>query len=134
MPWSPVLNPLLKYRLSTHPLSAAISTEYERQTIKILKIKYGWPADSATSLMPLACRIVKLNLPEMIDDIEIVERTDQSLGASIHFYCAYELSRCGNLEQAITFIHSLGVDQVRQCCHKIVNIASVSKSNFIISK
>lgn len=65
----------------------------------------------------------------MIDDIEILVRTDQSLGASINFYCAYEISRRGNLEHAITFIHSLGTAEASECCHKIVNIVSVSKRN-----
>lgn len=128
VPWSAVLNPLLKYRSSSHPLCAAICTEYDLQTIKILKVKYNWPAESNDSPMKLAFRIVKLNLDDMIDDIKLLTDTEVSQSSNINFYCAYELARKGNIEKAVNFIDSLtDAQQSKECCEKILNISSVSK-------
>lgn len=132
VPWSNVLNPLLKYRQSSHRLSADIRTEYDLQKIKILKQKYNWPAESKDSLMKLAFRIVKLDRDDMFDDINFLTKTDVSQSANINFYCANELARKGNIEKAVNFIDSIPDHrEVKNCCEKILNISSVNMKAYL---
>lgn len=125
VPWSNMLNPLLKFRLSTHPLAAEITTEYNLQAIKTIKLKYGWPADVNGQIMKLACRIVKLNLPEMNEDIQVLVKTDPKSSASINFYCAYQLACTGNLDVSIQFMDKLDDDKCTECLKEILSILLV---------
>lgn len=125
VPWSKSLDPLVAYSSSNHPLAQEIYREFNLQTIKIMKVKYGWPADSNGHLFNLACRIVKMNLPDLINDIKVLCKTDSRNSSEINIYTCYELVRMGNVDKAIEFINSLEEEQCKKCCANIVDIASV---------
>lgn len=133
MPWSSALHPLMKYGTSTHRLAAAIGAEYEMQTIKLLKLKYGWHGAAAecNDLMMLARRILSVNMKsngddtELATDIRSLVQTERNRGPCIHFYCAYELARSGRIDRAISFLDTIDdEEQLRQCCSQILNIVA----------
>lgn len=126
MPWSKALDPLITYSSSNHPLALEVHKEYELQTIKIVKVKYGWSADSNGDLFTLASRIVKLDLPDLIDDIKVLVKTDTSICTAVNVYCSYELVRKGNFEKAFQLVNSLDEKQCEECCLYMLNILSVS--------
>lgn len=134
MPWSKALDPLIAYSWSNHPLALEVHKEYDLQTIKIVKVKYGWPIDSNGDLFTLACRIVKLDLPELIDDIKVLVKTDTSICNAVNVYCSYELARKGNFEKAFQLVNSLDEKQREECCLSMLNIISVSAFPFFCIK
>ncbi|KAL7727908.1 hypothetical protein ACLKA6_019471 [Drosophila palustris] len=109
VPWPETLAPLIKLRNSTHPLSVKINAEYEIQVIKIMKVKYGWPADSAAdiNLELFMMRIVKLNLPDMLKDIRILTKAAPEIATSANFNCCYQMARRGQIDMAYDFFKSL---------------------------
>ncbi|EDV92778.1 uncharacterized protein LOC6564158 [Drosophila grimshawi] len=109
VPWPETLGPLIKLRNSTHPLSFKINAEYEIQVIKIMKSKYGWPADSAAdiNLELFMMRIVKLNLPDMLEDIRTLTKAAPDISTSANFNCCYQMARRGQIEMAYEFFKSL---------------------------
>lgn len=118
------MDPLVAYSSANHPLAQQIFKEYNLQTIKIMKVKYGWPADSNGPLFTLACRIVKMNLPDLINDIKVLVKTDSRSSTEIIIYTCYELVRIGNVDKAIEFVNSLEEEQCKHCCANTVGIAS----------
>lgn len=124
VPWPMTVSPLIKLGESTHPLAQKINIEYEIQIIKIIKVKYGWPADGSDYNMKLVFRIVKADLPEMIDDIKDLTKATPEIQGSANFYCCYELARKGKVDSALTFFNSLGMQQKAECSEKIINIFS----------
>ncbi|XP_055841706.1 uncharacterized protein LOC129908902 [Episyrphus balteatus] len=124
VPWPVTVGPLIKLGESTHPLAQKINTEYEIQIIKIMKVKYGWPADGTDYNMKLVFRIVKTDLPEMIDDIRDLTKATPEIQGSANFYCCYELARKGKIDTALKFFNSLGTQQKAECSEKIINIFS----------
>lgn len=125
MPWPETVAPLIKLGNSTHPLAQKINTEYEIQIIKIMKVKYGWPADGTDCYMKLVFRIVKIDLPEMIHDINNLTKAAPEIQGSANFYCCYELARKGKIDSALRFFNNLGIKQRTECSDKIMNIFSV---------
>lgn len=116
---------MLLYSSSNHPLAASIKSEYDLQKIRILKIKYGWQPDSIDNHLALACRIIKMNSPELIIDLKTLISSDSTKTASISFYGAYELSKRGDIEKALHFLNSLTEEQYQECCTKFINIVLV---------
>ncbi|SPP80519.1 uncharacterized protein LOC117583698 [Drosophila guanche] len=110
VPWPETLGPLIKLRNSTHPLAMKINAEYEIQVIKIMKVKYGWPADSSAdiNLELFMMRIVKLNLPDMLDDIRTLTKAAPEISTGANFNCCYQMARRGQIELAYEFFKSLG--------------------------
>ncbi|XP_017060303.1 uncharacterized protein LOC108100776 [Drosophila ficusphila] len=108
VPWPDMLAPLIRLRNSTHPLAMKINAEYEIQVIKIMKVKYGWPADSSDINLELfMMRIVKLNLPDMLEDICALTKAAPEISASTNFNCCYQMARRGQIEQAYDFFKML---------------------------
>ncbi|XP_037945657.1 uncharacterized protein LOC119678077 [Teleopsis dalmanni] len=113
VPWPDAMAPLIKLRTSTHPLAFKINTEYEIQVIKIMKSKYGWPMDSATdiNLNLFMFRIVKMNLPDMLEDIRMLTKAAPSISVGANFNCCYQLVRTDKPELAYELFKLLNADQ-----------------------
>lgn len=139
VPWSAAVQPLVAYRTSGHPLAADIASQFELQAIKILKTKYGWPADAPDDPVKLACRICKLRLPEMFADIRAVhdmvpERVER---CGILVTCVLQLiagsggsgkGGGGGVEQeagvdrAVEFVDQLREAEAASCCESVLDI------------
>lgn len=126
VPWLKVLDPILKFRLSSHPLANDILTEYQMQKIKIMKLKYGWDPDSLKSKnnMKFVFRIVKMNQTDLIKDVKEFVEFDPTIKNSAFFYCVHELARLGNVDQSIQMLESLNEDDFRDCCNQISKITT----------
>lgn len=125
VPWSDVLNPLVRYGSSNHPFAREISTQYELQNIKLIRVKYGWPADVTENNMKLVYRIMLLNLPAMMQDIKDLVRAAPEISQSANIYCIYQLVLKGEIEKGIKYLDSLE-DKLRFDCiemlHSILTI------------
>ncbi|TDG48434.1 hypothetical protein AWZ03_005179 [Drosophila navojoa] len=137
VPWPESLAPLIKLRNSTHPLSIKINAEYEIQVIKIMKVKYGWPADSAVNinLELFMMRIVKLNLPDMLQDIHTLTKAAPVISTSANFNCCYQMARRGQIEMAYEFFKSLNTKSNDNKCGNVVeiltNMLEMSSGSFV---
>ncbi|XP_064552980.1 uncharacterized protein rod [Drosophila montana] len=137
VPWPETLSPLIKLRNSTHPLSAKINAEYEIQVIKIMKVKYGWPADSSAdiNLELFMMRIVKLNLPDMLDDIHTLTKAAPEISTSANFNCCYQMARRGQIELAYEFFKSLKCKYIEKQGSDVVdilaNLLEMSSGSFV---
>lgn len=119
VPWNAVLAPLIKYRTSSHPIAQEINTEYEIQVIKILRIKYGWPPNSSDSNTRLIARILRVDLPEMIQDIKDLIRVVPEIQRPANFLICNELVTKGRIEEALKFFTELD-DENRSVCNEII--------------
>lgn len=128
MPWPEVVNPLIKLRYSTHPIATKINIEYEFQVIKIMKVKYGWPADSDIDInMPLFVqRVIKMQLPDMLNDIRILTKAAPEIATSANFNCCYQLVRKKKPELAYEFFKSLSDEKNNKACMEVIDILAVS--------
>lgn len=126
VPWSKVLEPILKLRLSSHPLAAEIINEYQMQKLKIMKLKYGWNLDAISkNKFHFVARMVKTNDEALFTDLKEFVEGDATLKRSAYFYCAHELARTGNIDRAIRFLDSLQNDtDFTQCCNQIITITT----------
>ncbi|KAL9872866.1 kinetochore component rough deal isoform 3-T4 [Glossina fuscipes fuscipes] len=135
VPWPDVVAPLLKFRYSSHPLASKINTEYELQVIKLMKAKYGWPTDSGAdvNLNLFAFRIVKMNLPDMLDDICILTRVAPEIAVSANFNCCYQLVKNGKLDVAYEFFKSLKFNNDSKCnCEMVELFANLLESSTFV--
>ncbi|XP_016949058.1 uncharacterized protein LOC108023885 [Drosophila biarmipes] len=123
VPWPDTLSPLIRLRSSTHPLAMKINAEYEIQVIKIMKVKYGWPADSSDINLELfMMRIVKLNLPDMLEDIGALTKAAPDISVSANFNCCYQMARRGQIELAYEFFKTLNGDKNSKNAQEVVEI------------
>ncbi|XP_017073334.2 uncharacterized protein LOC108109368 [Drosophila eugracilis] len=123
VPWPDTLAPLIRLRTSTHPLAIKINAEYEIQVIKIMKVKYGWPADSSDINLELfMMRIVKLNLPDMLDDITALTKAAPDISTSANFNCCYQMARRGQIEMAYEFFKTLNAEKSSKNGQDVVEI------------
>lgn len=119
VPWSDVLNPLVRYGSSNHPFAREISTQYELQNIKLIRVKYGWSADVTENNMKLVFRIMLLNLPTMMQDIKDLVRAAPEISQSANVYCIFQLALKGEIEKGIKYLDSLE-DKLRFDCIEIL--------------
>ncbi|XP_030370640.1 uncharacterized protein LOC115621201 [Scaptodrosophila lebanonensis] len=132
VPWPDSLMPLIKLRTSTHPLATKINAEYEIQVIKIMKVKYGWPADSAVgiNLELFAMRIIKLNLPDMLQDIRTLTMAAPEVASIANFNCCYQMARRGQIESAYEFFKSLNNEKDAKYGKEVVeNLTNLLESS-----
>ncbi|KAL5278300.1 KNTC1 family protein [Megaselia abdita] len=125
VPWNDVLAPLIKYRTSSHPIAQEINTEYEIQVIKILRIKYGWAANTSDSNTRLIARILRVDLPEMMKDVKDLIRVVPEIQRSANFLICNELVTKGRIEEAIKFFTELDDENRSTCNDMIINIFSM---------
>ncbi|KAH8382179.1 hypothetical protein KR009_002128 [Drosophila setifemur] len=133
VPWPDSLAPLIRLRNSTHPLAVKINAEYEIQVIKIMKVKYGWPADSSAdiNLELFMMRMVKLDLPDMLEDIRILTKAAPDISISANFNCCYQMARRGQIEAAYEFFKSLSGESknCKQCQDVVELFANMLESS-----
>uniref|UniRef100_A0A1I8Q641 Uncharacterized protein n=1 Tax=Stomoxys calcitrans TaxID=35570 RepID=A0A1I8Q641_STOCA len=124
VPWPDTVDPLIKLRYSTHPLATKINTEYEIQVIKIMKVKYGWPTDNASdiNLNLFMFRILKMDLPDMLDDIRILTKAAPEIATSANFNCCYQMVRKGKPEVAADFFKSLKADTTTKYANDVIEL------------
>lgn len=119
VPWSNVLAPLIKYRTSSHPIAHEINTEYEIQVIKILRIKYGWAVNTSDCNTRLISRILRVDLPEMMQDIKDLIRVVPEIQRSANFLICNDLVTKGRIEEALKFFTELD-DANRSICNEMI--------------
>lgn len=113
---------------SSHPLAAEIYNEYESQHLKILKIKYGWEANSTGSLLKLAFRIIKVN-PDMVDDVRYLVKVDSTLSFAINSYYITTLLKQNRIEKCFEFMNLLTESECEDVLEFIINVQDDSLSN-----
>lgn len=125
---SETVTTLLRLGTSSHPLAAEIYNEYESQHLKILKIKYGWEANSAGSILKLAFRIIKVD-PDMIDDIRYLVKVDSTQTFAINSYYITTLLQQNRIEKCFEFMNLLTEKECEDVLEFIINIHDDSLSN-----
>ncbi|XP_018800903.1 PREDICTED: uncharacterized protein LOC108976331 [Bactrocera latifrons] len=131
VPWSEVVNPLIKFRYSTHPIATKINIEYEFQVIKIMKVKYGWPADSdiESNMELFVQRVIKMEFPEMLDDIRVLTQASPENATFANFMCCYQLVRKKKLDRAYEFFKSLSIEKHSKACMQVIDILASMLEN-----
>ncbi|KAH8258292.1 hypothetical protein KR038_009300 [Drosophila bunnanda] len=130
VPWPESLAPLIRLRNSTNPLAMKINDEYEIQVIKIMKAKYGWPADSSELNVELfAMRIVKMNLPDMLQDIQALTKAAPDISVSANLHCCYQMARRGQIEQSYEFFKTLNKEKYSEDGQHVVEILATLLEN-----
>lgn len=113
---------------SSHPLAAEIYNEYESQHLKILKIKYGWEANSNGDILKLAFRIVKVN-PDMIEDVRYLVKVDSTRSFAINSYYITTMLKESRIEKCFEFMNLLTDSECEEVLEFIINIQDDSLSN-----
>ncbi|CRL07888.1 CLUMA_CG021025, isoform A [Clunio marinus] len=103
VPWSKVVLPLAALGTSSsHPLAKSIYIEYKTQAIKIIKVKYGWPIDYfdlQQDRVKLVFRILKINNPEMIEDVEVLINSSPGVTHEAYFHLIHRLVELGKMDE-----------------------------------
>ncbi|KAG4074366.1 hypothetical protein HA402_008775 [Bradysia odoriphaga] len=128
VPWSDTVTALLKLGNSSHPLAVEIYNEYESQHLKMLKIKYGWEANSTDNILKLAFRIIKVD-PDMVDDVRYLVKVDSTRSFAINSYYVTTLLQQNRIEKCFEFMNLLTNVECEQVLEFIINIQNDSLSN-----
>lgn len=121
VPWSPVLNQLMKYGEGGHPLAQEIYVEYKNQSIKVMKKKYGWPMDlPGTDLMLLVKRIVSVNLPEMLQDVRSVLENAGEISIQANIYLALMLVKANKVEKAFGYLKDIKQEEKNETYRRLI--------------
>ncbi|XP_023294177.2 uncharacterized protein LOC111677314 [Lucilia cuprina] len=131
VPWPETVAPLIKLRYSTHPLALKINTEYEIQVIKIMKAKYGWPTDVASdiNLNLFMFRIIKMDLPDMLEDIKVLTKAAPEIANGANSNCCYEMVKRGKLDVAYEFFKTLKADKNSKYAVEVTDFFAVLLEN-----
>lgn len=99
---------------SSHPIASSILIEYKSQAIKMIKIKYGWPVDYfdfQPDRIQLVFRILKLNLPDMIDDVKTLIESSPDIANDAYIHLIHRLVELGKIEEFFKLLTSIDCDQ-----------------------
>ncbi|XP_063705773.1 uncharacterized protein LOC134834897 [Culicoides brevitarsis] len=122
VPWSPILNQLMKYGDGGHHLAQEIYVEYKNQAIKVLKKKYGWPLDlPGTDLMLFVKRIVMMNFPEMLDDVRKVLENAPEITVQANIYVVLMLTEDNLLEKALDYLKNVKPEYRNETNRRLVS-------------
>lgn len=127
VPWSEVVLPLAKLgTTSNHPLANSIFIEYKMQAIKIIKVKYDWPVDYfdlQQDRVKLVFRILKINKPEMIEDVKILVKSSPEIAHEAYFYLITNLVETGKMDELIELVGTISgeLDSSRDLYEMIIN-------------
>lgn len=94
----------------------------------MLKIKYGWEANSTDNIMKLAFRIIKVD-PDMIDDVRYLVKVDSTRTFAINSYYITTLLKQGRIEKCFEYMNLLTDVECEQVLEFIINIQDDSLSN-----
>jgi kinetochore-associated protein 1 len=118
VPWSDVVMPLAKIgTVSSHPIANSILIEYKSQAIKMIKMKYGWPVDYfdfQQDRIQLVFRILKMNYPEMIQDIKTLIETSPDITNDAYLHLNCRLVELGKIDELCEVINDLNNENEQQ--------------------
>lgn len=127
VPWSDAVLPLARLGTSSsHPLANSIFIEYKTQSIKIIKSKYSWPVDFFdlnNDRIKLVFRILKINSPDMIEDIRTLVNSAPDIAEDAYFYLMNRLTGLGSVDALIDLMKTieLEVENFLELYQKTVN-------------
>ena len=126
VPWSNVVLPLAVLgTTSSHPLANSIYIEYKTQSIKMIKVKYQWPVDYfdlQQDRVKLVFRILKVDNPEMLDDIKTLVKSSPDIADEIFYHVMSSLvekERIEDFADLMTHIEETS-DQSRETFEKVL--------------
>lgn len=123
VPWSDVVISLAKLgTTSSHPIAKSILIEYDSQAVKMIKIKYGWSVDYfdfQPDRIQLVFRILKLNLPEMIEDVKTLIESSKDIACDAYVYLIYRLVELGKIEEFYALLQNISSNQEKIIMHSI---------------
>uniref|UniRef100_A0A182YC48 Rod_C domain-containing protein n=1 Tax=Anopheles stephensi TaxID=30069 RepID=A0A182YC48_ANOST len=120
VPWSPAIASLMRYASSDLPIAAEITTEQNTQTIKCLKVKYGWSLKALINTRLLVQRVLKLHLPEMLADIQAIVKTNPALAFTTDVSVILKLAEYGDVIAAAQYVDGLERKRRDDCCRSSI--------------
>ena len=96
---------------SRHPVAQMIYIEFKTQSIKMIKVKYQWPADYfdlQRDRMKLVYRILKVNGPDMIGDVKMLVKSSSDIAKEAYTSLMLKLTQAWKDRRAD---ESCGVDR-----------------------
>lgn len=131
VPWPEEMNPIIELRNSSHQYAKEIDNEYKMQQVKMLRIKYGWRADSNGAATKFVQRMVAQNRDELLNDLETFKKFSSEINAETNFYTVYHLACIGYMHKAQQYLKTLSNDETRTCYQKIARIAPLMIDDYI---
>lgn len=131
IPWPEEMNPIIELRTSSHQFAKEIDNEYKMQQVKMLRLKYGWRANSSNDPTRFVLRMITQNRDELLADLEIFKKFSSEINAETNFYCVYYLSRDGHMHKAQQYCKTLSVEEARTCYTKVAKIVPLLISDYI---
>lgn len=114
VPWAEIVLPLAMLgTTSSHPLANAIFIEYKTQAIKIIKVKYDWPVDYFDlddDRMKLVRRVLKLNNPEMIEDVKTLIKASPDIACEAYTFLLRRLIGLGRIDEFTELVSTIPLD------------------------
>lgn len=111
VPWSDIVLPLAMLgTTSTHPLANSIYIEYKTHSIKLIKVKYQWPVDYFDlqhDRIQLLFRILKVNNPEMIEDVKSLIKSSPDITHDAYTFLLNDLVDKGRIEEFVEVIDDI---------------------------
>lgn len=131
VPWPAEMNPIIELRISSHPLAKEIDNEYKMQQVKMLRIKYGWQANSRDDPTKFVQRMVKHNRDELLDDLEIFKRFSSDINPATNFYTVYHLASVGCMHKVQQYLKTLSNDEARTCYMRVAKIVPLMMDDYV---
>lgn len=131
VPWPEEMNPIIELRNSSHQYAKEIDNEYKMQQVKMLRIKYGWRANSSGAPTKFVQRMVTQNRDELLSDLETFKKFSSDINPETNFYTVYHLASVGHMHKAQQYLKTLSIDEMRMCYQKIALIVPLMIDDYI---
>lgn len=131
VPWPAEMNPIIELRLLSHAFAKEIDNEYKMQQVKMLRIKYGWQANSRDDPTKFVQRMVKQNRDELLEDLEIFKRFSSDINPATNFYTIYNLASVGCMHKAQQYLKTLSIDEARICYMRVAKIVPLMIDDYL---
>lgn len=131
VPWPVEMNPIIELRLLSHPLAKDIDMEYKMQQVKMLRIKYGWQANSRDDPTKFVQRMIKQNRDGLLEDLEIFKRFSSDINPATNFYAVYHLASVGCMHKAQQYLKTLSNDDARICYMRVAKIVPLMIDDYL---
>lgn len=119
VPWSNVILPLAMLgSTSSHPLAKEIYIEHKTQAIKMIKVKYQWPVDYfdlQQDRVKLVFRIMKVDKPEMIEDVKTLVKSSPDIARDAYFHLLLNLAEKGRIDEFMQVVEDLEEQNLELC-------------------
>lgn len=131
VPWPAEMNPIIELRLLSHPFAKEIDNEYKMQQVKMLRLKYGWQANSRDDPTKFVQRMIKQNRDELLEDLEIFKRFSSDINPATNFYAVYHLASVGCMHKAQQYLKTLSNDDARLCYMRVAKIVPLMIDDYL---